>query len=115
MKRIRAVAVSVVVGGTLAGALLGAPAPAGAQGAKDAVVVGSIQQSDVPAVNKQNRAGLKAGVLAAKRAGVNIKVKVCDEGADPNSAPNVPVTSRRTPMWWHSSGPPATSVRRSIP
>src|SRR6185295_2190381 len=105
MKRIRAVAVSVVVGGTLAGALLGAPAPAGAQGDKAAVVVGSIQQNDVPAVNKQNRAGLKAGVLAAKRAGVNIKVKVCDEGADPNSAPNVPVTSRRTPMWWHSSGP----------
>jgi ABC-type branched-subunit amino acid transport system substrate-binding protein len=85
VKRIRAVAVSLVVSGTLAGALLGVPAPAGAQGSKDAVVVGSIQQSDVPAVNKQNRAGLKAGVLAAKRAGVNVKVRVCDEGADPDS------------------------------
>jgi ABC-type branched-subunit amino acid transport system substrate-binding protein len=85
MNRIRAVVVSLAVGGMLAGALVGAPGPAGAQGKKAAVVVGSIQQSDVPAVNKQNRAGLKAGVLAAKRAGVNVKVKVCDEGADPNS------------------------------
>ncbi len=89
MKRFRAVVVGLVAGGTLVGGLLAAAAPAGAQGrtqaSKGTVVVGSIQQSDVPAVNKQNRAGLKAGVLAAKRAGVKIKVKICDEGSDPSS------------------------------
>ena len=78
-------AVSLGAGVTLVAGMLCVSGPAGAQGTEDPVVVGSIQQTDVPAVNQQNRAGLKAGVLAAKRAGVKVRVKVCDEGADPDS------------------------------